>query len=216
MKMLVLGATGRTGKRVLETAARTGHQVVAIARDPSKLPDSKVEIIQGSPYDEATVERAVTGCDAVVNVLNVSRESDSPWATLTAPPDMISRSCANALKAMEKAGVKRYVTLSTVGAGESWKLLPWVVRLLVKHSNLKAAFDDHSAQEALLARSNVDYTVARAPMLNDADNATGVMAVKPGEKMKGKLSRQSAAEFLVSIIESGQYRREIIHVSNRG
>jgi hypothetical protein len=56
--------------------------------------------------------------------------------------------------------------------------------------------------------------VARAPLLKDKEIATGVLAVKPGEKMKGSLSRQSAAEFLVAIVEKGQYLREIVHVSN--
>ncbi len=215
MKLLIMGATGRTGRRLAALALSKGHQVVAIARDPSKLADLGVEIVQGTPYDFETVSRAMAGCSAVVNVLNVSRTSDSPWAALAAPADMISRSCANALKAMEQAGVKRYVTLSTVGAGESWKVLPLVIRLVVKHSNLKVAFDDHGVQEGLLVRSSADYTIARAPLLNDKANQSGVLAVRPGEKMKGSISRQSVAEFFLSILESGQYSREIIHISNR-
>jgi uncharacterized protein YbjT (DUF2867 family) len=215
VKLLVMGASGRTGRRVAALALKKGHQVVAIVRNPEKVSDLKVEVCQGTPYDYETVERAMAGCDAVVNVLNVSRASDNPWARLAAPPDMISKACANALEAMEKTGVKRYVTLSTVGAGESWTLLPLIVRLLVKYSNLKVAFDDHTVQEGLLVRSSADYTVARAPMLNDNENQSGVLVAKPGEKMRGSLSRQSVAEFFVSILESGDYAREIIHISNR-
>ncbi|MGC4114583.1 MAG: SDR family oxidoreductase [Myxococcales bacterium] len=215
MKLLVMGATGRTGKRLAALALKKGHQVVAIARSPEKLAGLGAEVVQGSPYERETVARAVSGCDAVVNLLNVSRTSESPWARLAAPPDMISRSCANALEAMAKAGIRRYVTLSTVGAGESWKLMPLPVRLVVKHSNLKAAFDDHTEQERLLAQSSADYTVARAPMLSDKDNASGVLVVKPGEKMKSAISRQTVAEFLLSILESGEHLRETVHVSNR-
>jgi hypothetical protein len=116
---------------------------------------------------------------------------------------------------MEQVGVKRYVTLSTVGAGESWRNVPLVLKLVVGYSNLKAAFDDHTAEETLLVQSSADYTIARAPMLNDKENHSGVMAVKPGEKMKGFIDRQSVAEFFVSILENGQYSREIIHISNR-
>ncbi len=215
MKLLVMGATGRTGMLLVGQALRQGHQVVAIARDPAKLAGLGAEIVPGTPYDYETVARALAGCDAVANVLNVSRTSDSPWAALRAPADMISRACANALAAMAKAGVKRYVTLSTVGAGESWQRVPFILKLIVSHSNLRFAFDDHTAEEQLLQKSGVDYTVARAPLLKDKGTHSGVLAVKPGEKMRGTLTRQAAAEFLVSILESGQYPREIVHISNR-
>jgi uncharacterized protein YbjT (DUF2867 family) len=215
VKLLLMGATGRTGKRIAALALGKGHKIAAIVRSPEKISDLEVEPFQGTPYDYETVARAMLGCDAVVNVLNVSRVSDNPWAKLAAPRDMISKSCANGLKAMAEVGVKRYVALSTVGAGESWKLLPLPVRLVVSHSNLKVAFDDHTVQEGLLAQSNADYTVARAPMLSDKENQSGVLVTKPGEKMKGSISRQSVAEFFVSILEHGQYAREIIHISNR-
>jgi uncharacterized protein YbjT (DUF2867 family) len=215
VKLLVMGATGRTGKRIVALAPTKGHQVVAIARNPETIADLGAETIRGTPYDYETVRRAIAGCDAVVNVLNVSRTSDNPWAALRAPTDVISRSCANALKAMEEAGIRRYVTLSTVGAGESWRDVPLVLKLIVRFSNLRAAFDDHTVEETLLTRSSADYTIARAPMLNDEENHSGVMAVTPGEKMKGFIDRQSVAEFLVSILENGQHSRQIIHISNR-
>src|SRR5512142_1585318 len=120
MKLFVMGATGRTGRRIVALALKGGHQVVAVARDPGKLAQfHEAEIVQGTPYDYDTVERALVGCDAVIDVLNVSRASDNPWAALTAPMDLISKSCSNALSAMQRHGIRRYVALSAVGAGES-------------------------------------------------------------------------------------------------
>jgi putative NADH-flavin reductase len=72
MKILLLGATGRTGKHIIEEALRRGHKIAAIARNPEKLNDFKIDIIQGTPYDYETVEKAITDCDAVINMLNVS------------------------------------------------------------------------------------------------------------------------------------------------
>lgn len=215
MRLLVMGATGRTGRRLAALALEKGHEVAAIVRNPEKLAGLRVEIIQGTPYDEGTVARAAAGCDAVVNVLNVSRASDNPWARLAAPPDLISKACANALRAMERAGIRRYVTLGTVGAGESWRLLPLPLRLFVRCSNLRYAFDDHTVQEGLLVRSSADFTVARAPMLTDKEIPSDVLVTRPGEPMRSSISRRSVAEFLVSILESGRYAREIVHVSNR-
>jgi putative NADH-flavin reductase len=67
MKILLLGATGRTGKLIIAEAVKRGHKISAIARDPEKLKEFKIEITQGTPYDYETVEKALTGCEAVIN-----------------------------------------------------------------------------------------------------------------------------------------------------
>jgi putative NADH-flavin reductase len=51
MKILLLGATGRTGKLIIAEAVKRGHKISAIARDPEKLKEFKIEITQGTPYD---------------------------------------------------------------------------------------------------------------------------------------------------------------------
>ena len=61
MKLLVMGATGRTGQRIAALALKKGHQVTAIARDPEKLIELNAEIIQGTPYDSG--ERSVRAGD---------------------------------------------------------------------------------------------------------------------------------------------------------
>ncbi len=216
MKILVLGATGRTGKYVIEEALRKGHKVSAIVRDPQKLKGYDVEITEGTPYDYETVKKAMSGCDAVINVLNVSRTSDNFWAPLRSPKDMISASAANAVMAMEKCGVTRFVALGAIGAGRSWKSIPWIMKLAINGSNLKYAFEDHGRQEKILEDSAVDYTVCRAPMLAPENNDTGAEATpetKPPASMS--LSRNSAAEFFIRIIENKEYIRQMINLANK-
>jgi uncharacterized protein YbjT (DUF2867 family) len=216
MKILLLGATGRTGKLVIEEALKKGHRISAIARDPEKLKDYQVEITMGTPYDPATVEKALEGCEAVINTLNVSRKSDNPWAGLAAPKDMISRSAENAVNAMEKAGIRRFVALSTIGAGRSWKTTPAILKFVVSVSNLKYAFRDHGRQEEILENSSLDYTVCRAPMLSADINDKGAVAVREGEApKKAVLSRNSAAEYFIKIIENGDHIRETVSLSNK-
>ncbi len=215
MKILVLGATGRTGKFIIEEAIVKGHKIATIARNPDKLKNYEIDIIQGTPYDYDTMERAMTGCDAVINTLNVSRKSDNPWAPLTAPKNLISKSASNAVKVMEKTGIKRYVALSTIGAGRSWKSTPPILRFIVSMSNLKHAFRDHGKQEELLENSSIDYTICRAPMLSAGINSTGAIATKENEKPKSmKLSRNSAAEFFIRIIENKEFLRQTVNLSN--
>ena len=216
MKILLLGATGRTGKHVMEAALKKGHQVSAIARDPEKLRDYGIEITQGTPYDYVTVEKAIQGCDAVINTLNVSRTSDNPWAPLRSPNDMISHSAINAIEAMKKAGIKRFVALGTIGAGRSWKKSPAILKFIVSISNLKHAFRDHGKQEEILENSGMDYTICRAPMLSEKIHPNGAVATPEGQKpATPNLSRNSAAEFFIQIIENNEHLRETISLSNK-
>ncbi len=215
MKILILGATGRTGKYVIDEALKKGHKVSAIARDPDKLKNYEIDIIQGTPYDYETVEKALTGCDAVINTLNVSRKSDNPWSPLAAPKDLISKSASNAIKAMEKTGIKRFVALSTIGAGRSWKTSPAILRFFVSISNLRYAFADHGKQEELLENSSIDYTICRAPMLSSEVNSSGAIATRENEIPKSmKLSRNSAAEIFIKIIENKEFIRQTVSLSN--
>ena len=216
MKILVLGATGRTGKHIIEAALRRGHRISAIARNPEVLKDFAIDVIPGTPYDFETVEKALTGCDAVINTLNVSRKSENPWAPLASPKDLISRSASNALRAMEKAGIRRFVALSTIGAGRSWKKSPVILKLIVSISNLRFAFRDHGKQEELLEGSGMEYTVCRAPMLSQEPNDRGAVAVPEEDRPPSMvLSRISAAEFFLTIIENGTYIRQTVNLANK-
>lgn len=215
MRILLLGATGRTGRLVLEKALAAGHQVVAVVRDPAKVDAPGAELVAGTPYDPEVVDRATPGCDAVVCTLNVSRTSDSPWAPLRSPKDLISRSVGNALAAMERHGVRRIVTLSTIGAGDSRRELPLVFALFVAASNLRHAFRDHGRQEALLRASDVDWTVVRLPMLTD-EGGEGPVRVRLDHetKLNRSVNRASVARFLLDSLEAPRYARRVVTISS--
>ena len=216
MKILLLGATGRTGQQIIKEALIRGHKISAIARDPDKLKDYGIEVTQGTPYDYHTVEKAISGCEAIINTLNVSRKSDNPWAPLRSPKDMISKSAHNAVQAMEKTGIRRFVALSTIGAGRSWKTSPGILKFMVSVSNLKVAFQDHGKQEEILENSSLNYTICRAPMLSNELNDTGAIATREGERPVNRvLNRNAAAKYFLDIIENNMHIRETVSLSNR-
>ena len=216
MKILILGATGRTGKLIIEEALKQNHQVAAIARDSEKLAAYEIDIFHGTPYDEETVAKAIKGCEVVINTLNVSRKFDNLWALLRVSKDLISKSAENALKAMSQEGINRFVALSTLGAGRSWKKSPFILKAIVSYSNMKTAFLDHGKQEEILENSNADYTICRAPMLTLKPDENGAVAVPEGEKPKSMtLSRQAAAVFFISIIEEKKHIRQTITVTDK-
>ncbi|HEV2021458.1 MAG TPA: SDR family oxidoreductase [Terriglobales bacterium] len=71
MKVLIFGATGGTGRALLEQALEQGHVVTAFARDPAKVRSThqNLTVAQGNMLDLNSVEAAVKGQDAVLSAL---------------------------------------------------------------------------------------------------------------------------------------------------
>ncbi|WP_109478241.1 NAD(P)H-binding protein [Paraburkholderia sp. C35] len=69
MNILIFGATGMIGQRVVAEAARRGHAVTAVSRRPSKaqVVGSEVREVTGDASDPATVAKLIVGQDVVVD-----------------------------------------------------------------------------------------------------------------------------------------------------
>lgn len=204
MKVLALGATGRTGRWVLEYALRAGHDVVALVRTPEKISarSPKLSVVCGTPENADDVFAAVRGCQAVVSTLNNKRASDLPWARPVSPPTLMARSIGNALTAMRLTGARRIVVLSALGVGDSFTIAPAVVRFLIRWTNLRISYQDHEAQEALLRESTLDWTSVRAAILTNRQ-ARGKLIVSYGGRPKPAMTiaRAEVARFMVEILD---------------
>ena len=108
MKVLIIGATGSTGRILLEKALQQGHQVTALARNPSAVAprEYRPRVLGGNVLDPEALEAAVAGQDAVLSALGTRT---------TKPTTLFSASTANVVDAMKKHGVRRLVCLTGVG-----------------------------------------------------------------------------------------------------
>lgn len=113
MRILVLGATGRTGAEAVGQAVAAGHQVRALVRDPRKLGSDPAEAVTGDATDPAAVARAASGADAVLVALGPGRDLKS---------DLASRSAQVLTKALEARAT--VVILSAFGVGDSLAMAP--------------------------------------------------------------------------------------------
>ena len=102
MKIAVLGASGRLGRRLVKKALEAGYRVVAFVRFPIFLRFSHkaLTIIRGDSKDEQAVARALSGVEAVMTVLG-------PDAGIA--PDSTKRAAQAVIVAMKRMGVKRLV-----------------------------------------------------------------------------------------------------------
>src|SRR2546421_8350647 len=72
MKLLLLGATGGTGRQLLSQALQAGHEMTALVRSPEKLDEEDHLLIRpGDATDPGSVDAAVAGQDAVLSALGV-------------------------------------------------------------------------------------------------------------------------------------------------
>ena len=208
MNILILGATGRTGTLLAAAALAKGHQVTAIARDPSKPGLNGIRTLEGSPMDGKLLERTLAGIDAVVIALNISRRSDNPFAKVVAPLTLISDTVKALIPAMEKNGLKRIITVSASGVGDSFNHMPLIARWLIRYSNIWKAYEDHDRQEKILRGSGLDWTIARPVMLNNRDS--DLYKVSMGKPEGGNISRKGVAKFILDALESGNYVKQVV------
>ena len=208
MNILILGATGRTGRLFAQAALAANHNVTAIIRDKSKSTMPKIKFLEGSPTDGKLLEKTLQGIDAVVVSLNINRTSDNPFAKVVSPLTLISDSVKALIPAMEKNGVKRIITVSGSGVGDSWKQMPLIARLLIRYSNIMRAYEDHDRQEQIVRNSKLEWTIVRPVMLNNKDN--DLYKVSVGKPTGHGISRKAVAKFILDALESGKYEKEVV------
>jgi putative NADH-flavin reductase len=109
MKIVVLGATGNIGRRIVKEALDRGHTVTGVARNPAKASDPRTMMVQGDATDVDSLTGAVRGADAVVNAISPRPGSVGKAPSLVA----VARTL---LSALPKAGVKRLLVVGGAGS----------------------------------------------------------------------------------------------------
>lgn len=217
-RILLLGATGRTGRLALEYALSQGIEVAALVRNAAAITvqSDKLAVIEGSPMNADDVRKAIAGCDAVVSALNNNRTSDNPWARRLSPSLFMTNSIRNCLAAMNKQGLRRIVVLSSVGVNDSFDDAVFVMRWLIRNTNLQYTFQDHDAQESELRRSGVDWTAVRAALLNNGKKPKTLVESYYNEpKPALMISRLHTARYLIDCLEDQATFRKAPTISER-
>ncbi|WP_042423472.1 NAD(P)-dependent oxidoreductase [Streptacidiphilus anmyonensis] len=170
MHLVILGATGPTGRALTDQALAAGHHVTAVARRAAALPARPgLTAVAADATREGALDAAVAGADAVLSALGVQPSR--------APVSLYSAGIANAVTAMERHGVKRLLAVSSAVLDPAWRpsgefffnnvLDPYVNRVVAR-----AAHEDMRRMEALLADSTLDWTVVRPSGLFDHSGVT--------------------------------------------
>ncbi|PIC64204.1 hypothetical protein CSV79_07705 [Sporosarcina sp. P13] len=159
MKIVIFGATGRTGSEILSRALKNGHEVKAFVRTPEKCePHERLILVQGDVRNADEVKRVIEGADAVVSALGTDKTT-----TLTESIPLI-------IDGMTEHGVKRIVTIGTAGILQS-RNESSQLRYQSKDSNRKLTFaaEEHHKAFDLLRNSALDWTIVCPTYLPDGE-----------------------------------------------
>lgn len=207
-RILLLGASGRTGAEVLQLALCKGYQVNALVRDSKRIPfdHHRLHIFEGDSRIPEDLNIAMENCQSVISCLNISRKSDFPWAPLRTPEDFLSMTMRSVIKVCQEKGVKRLVFTSAWGVGDSRPFIPWWFAWMIDNSKLSAAYLEHERQEALVRNSGLDWTIVRPVGLTNSQKPKPVKVILVhGQKPSLTISRKATAGFLIDIIEQSDY-----------
>lgn len=194
-RILVVGASSRTGRELVRQAVERGHQVTAFLRDPAKGSDFPAGItkVSGDVRDANALAAAVPGHDVVMIAVGDRKV-------------LVSADAArNAVAAMKASGVRRIVLLSAYGAGDSGHgLQGFVFRTLLGKLNA-----DKIAADRALEQSGLDWTSVRAPTLTTGPK-TGRYTAAVDVTINGfkGLSRADVAAFMLDAADRNSFVRQ--------
>lgn len=208
MQLSVFGATGGTGTALVEQALARGHRVRALARDRAAITTShdRLEVVQGDARDLTAARAAVEGSEAVVSALGSGR----------GPTDVYSKGTGTIVEAMRESGARRLVAVSSTVLlpRDETPLLARVLVYRILRRVYGELYADMERMEALLARSDLDWTVVRPPRLVDGSGAGEYRldAAHP-RRSSTTLARADLARAMLDLAASGASVREKVTVA---
>ncbi len=192
MKIAIFGATGRTGRLLVEQALSAGHQVKALARNPGKLgiEHPKLKVLQGDVRDFGAVERTIAGTHGVISALG------HPGIM---PSAVIAQGVRNMITVMERSRVRRIVTVASSGIEGESGLFGFILNLALYSSQR-----DHRRQLKLLKASALDWTVVRPIVLTNGPRTRRYRVARTGIPNRGwRISRADLAHFALKCMMGG-------------
>ena len=197
-RILIVGATGGTGRQLVAQALERDYIVTALVRNPSRLniDHPQLTIIQGNVLNPDSIDAAMDGQDAVVSALGHKR--------FFYPTRILSEGTRNILNAMETHGVRRLVCESSLGIGDSAGRMGIYFTFFTIPVVLPFYFWDKTRQERHIAESGADWIIVRPGILNNGKKRG---QVRHGQHIgsflwTARISRADVASFMLDQLTS--------------
>lgn len=207
MHLLLIGATGATGRHILTQALAEGHSVTALARDPTDLrncPHPALHVVPGNVLIPDTLAAAMRNRrpDAVLVALSGAAGKHNT---------VLTSGTANIIWQMHQFSVQRLVVLSALGAGESRRELGWLTRWLLNPLFRPHRLQQKSDQESMVRSSGLDWVIVRPTALTDEPATGRVFAgvtLRDQPELYDSVSRADVAAFMLAQLRHDRWLRQ--------
>jgi uncharacterized protein YbjT (DUF2867 family) len=201
MRILVIGATGGTGREIVREALAKGYQVNALARSTADaaplLPGA--DIIEGDALDGEAVGKALAGCDGVVSALGTK-------LALLHKETLLSTATRILIDEMQKMGITRLVCITGIGAGDSRGHGGFLYDHIAQPLLLSSTYEDKNRQEDEIRKSGLDWTIVRPTILTDSPATGNIRALTDLTDFHGgSIARADVARFLITELENRRW-----------
>jgi len=202
--VLIIGASKGIGLETVRQALAAGHTVRALARSATRIniSNSNLETVRGDALNSRDVDGMLKGTDVVIQTLGVG------LGELFRPVHLFSEATRVLVAAMKAQGIKRLISVTGFGAGESNASISYLQRVPF-HLVFGRAYEDKSLQERLIKESSLDWTIARPGVLTDGPQTGRYKILESASQWRnGIISRADVAAFLVRQINDLAYLRK--------
>lgn len=203
MRVLIVGATGGTGRQLVSQALEAGHLVTAFVRAPNRLRirQERLSVAQGNVLDYSSLETAVRRQEGVLCALGHKR-----WFY---PNRILSLGTQNLVRAMEAQGVRRLVCETALGIADSRGRAGLAYTLFVAPMILPFYFRDKERQESIIRASDLDWVIVRPGALTNGPRRGGC---RHGPHVGHwlwtcRISRADVADFMLRQLTDNMYLR---------
>lgn len=205
-RVLVLGASGGTGRPVVRRALEEGYEVTAFVRDPTSLePAEGLQVVVGDATSADDVRGAAEGQDAVLNAIG-SRQIRQPVEIATTKA--LLAACAG-------ADVRRLVVCSAFGVGSTRHDVAPLSRLFFR-TVLGKVYAQKEVADAMVRDSGLDWTLVYPTRLTDDPPRGDFQAVERlARDGLPRISREDVAQFMIDQLSTDAWLRRTVVISNR-
>ena len=191
-KILVLGATGGTGRLIVSQAVARNYDVTVLTRSAAKASGLEgAKLVVGDARDEIVLRQALEGRDAVISALGTPA---SPLREVR----LLSAATRTLVSAMKAEQVSRVICITGIGAGDSAGHGGFLFDNLIFPLLLRKVYADKNRQEAIIRESGLDWVLVRPSVLNDKPGRDAIRALTDlSDFHGGTISREDVASFVL-------------------
>ena len=201
--IIIFGATGGTGRALLQQALDRGHRVTAFVRDPARLSrqHARLTVAIGDVLQPDTLPPALQGQDAVLCALGRNPFVNEP---------VCSAGTRNVLNEMTRQGIRPIIVETAMGVSDSFQQSGLFQKFLFQ-TLLRSYYADKKIQERYVRESNLDWTIVRPVRLTNGP-LTDTLQASTTVQFQGfdapSVSRADVARFMLDQLDTPTFRHQ--------